>query len=147
MWLANLSAALLGLLVSALAKTEEWAVALLPIIVLPQLFLTVEVANMHTAAGRFQSVVYLMDQAGQKPREPHEWTVEIASLTTYTRPCVAMLRRPFLAADGHEHERVASRQLARAVNYGHMCACVLLSALALWIVFRLRDQSWVRSLS
>ena len=146
LWGAYLSSALLGLLVSALARTEEWAVSLLPMIVLPQILLTGQAADMHKA-GRFHSFVYLLNRTGQPQRSWQEWTVEAASFVTYTRPCVAMLRKPFLPEERIDAERLPSLRTARTVNYCHMFGCILLSGVALWLVFRVRDQLWIRSLT
>jgi ABC-type multidrug transport system ATPase subunit len=145
LWGAYLGAALLGLAVSALARTQEWAVAALPLIVLPQLLLTGEAASMEED-GRFHSVAYLVNQAGQQePRQPAEWVLELSAIPTYTRPCVALLKAPPpLQADARG--RPPSPAVARLVDVAHLVVLFLLSAVALATAFLTQERRWLRSL-
>jgi ABC-type multidrug transport system ATPase subunit len=150
LWAAYLGAALLGLTVSALVTRQEWAVAALPLIVLPQLLLTGEAADIHKE-GRFQSVAYLVNRSGQDPRTADEWAVEAASLLTFTRPCVALLKDPLRPEDPEPGAGPApqppSPAVARAADVGCLAAWVVVCGAALGLIFRLRERAWLRSLS
>jgi ABC-type multidrug transport system ATPase subunit len=145
---AYLTAVLLGLLVSALVKTQEWAVASLPLIILPQLLLTAEAADMHTPQGRFHSVAYLVNRTGQAPRHAREWAVEGASLLTFTRPCVALLKPlPVLDVPPPPAPQPPADFEVWLTDVGHQAALIVLMFAALLLVFDIRERSWLRSLN
>jgi hypothetical protein len=101
-WVAYVSALLLGLTVSALANSEEVAVAWLPVIVLPQLLLTAAATGLDEQSpqsGHFRPLPLLARQVWRDWNQPgearvlSEYVLDVASLLLYSRPAVSVLHR------------------------------------------------------
>ncbi len=96
----------LGLLISALVKSEEAAVALLPLLIMPQLLISAvgtgesekvfHVAKEHVP---FRPVVLAARNLRQL--EPSARVAELASLACYTRPAILLVKPPNAVADRH----------------------------------------------
>ena len=147
MWMclfaAYLGAAFIGLCVSALARSQEWAVAVVPLLVLPQLLLTQEATGM-TTDGRFESAYYMFDRTGQPSRTVPEWAVEACSLAMQTRPCVSLLSpvRPWDAESGRP---LAASWTPIAVNVSHALLLIVLPGALLICLVRSCEPSWLKS--
>jgi hypothetical protein len=141
LWVAYLSAMFLGLLISTVVNSQEAAVAALPMIVLPQLLLTGVVTGLTADSSRngsFDSLVLMMRKSGEEPsRGAKGWVLEVASLPTYTRPAMALLREPSV------HDPVASRGVVALVDWLHALLLLAGTATLLVAVFRLRERRWL----
>jgi hypothetical protein len=132
---AYFAAMLLGLAASAAAPTQEWAVAALPLMILPQLLLTAEATGEPARYGHFHSAAYLPD-----PTRARDWThprgTEAASLLTFTRPAAALLRAP-------PEGRPAGDWYVLLVNAIHLTSLAAVSGAVLWTVFAVRESRWL----
>jgi heme ABC exporter ATP-binding subunit CcmA len=138
LWATYLSAMFLGLLVSALAPTEEVAVAVLPLVVLPQLLLSAVASNLYwEKGGFFAPLPVLLENASEGGRGAAGWALEVASLFTYSRPALAF----FLNFEDRPSERAAG--LVEVVNWAHLLALLLASATAFVAVFLARERRWL----
>ncbi len=131
----HFAAVLAGLTVSALARSQEWAVAALPLLILPQLLLSAEATGRPAREGHFHSAAYLPGLVGQPGRTPY--ATEVASLLTLTRPAAALLR-PAPRTD------LAGKSAALGVNVLHLALLTGACAAALGLAFARRESEWLR---
>ena len=125
LWTTYAAAMFLGLSISALAPSQESAVASLPLVVLPQMLLT------RTATGLSENFQPLVKLVGELPHSAWRWTLEFVSLFTYTRPSLSLLD-----AD-REFDSVAF------VEWLHLLFLLLLTLTFLVAVFRFRERRWL----
>ncbi|HYT88666.1 MAG TPA: heme ABC exporter ATP-binding protein CcmA [Gemmataceae bacterium] len=145
LWLTYLSAMFLGLLISTLAPTEEAAVAMLPLVVLPQLLLTGVASNrVWDDGGYFHSLPVLIVDAGETDRGAAGWALEGASMMTYSRPALVF----FL----HYPENVRKGPLSglnptwvAVVNWAHLLFMLLATATAFVAFFLRRERRWLEA--
>jgi ABC-type multidrug transport system permease subunit len=138
LWLTNLSALLLGLLVSTLADTEDAAVAALPLIILPQLLLSGVVTGLDSARdGSFRSLVLLVNRAGESSRGFTGWVLELLSLVTYSRPATVLLQ------DVRGDQTPISTVGVHVIDGLHLLLLLLVTAAMLVAAFRVRERGWL----
>ncbi len=137
LWTTNLGGLLLGLLVSTLARTQEAAVAALPLLVLPQLLLSGVATNLEEKEkGRLGSLVVLVNRVRPEhelTRPAREVAVEATSLLTYSRPGVVLLHRP----------PARWRRAAQVVAWLHQTLVVLITASGLLAAFYWTERGWL----
>ncbi len=146
-WVAYLSALLLGLTISALARTEEIAVAWLPLIVLPQLLISSAASGLDEQSdrtGHFRPLPLLVRQISRdwqnpagSPRIWAEYPLDASSLFLYTRPAVSVLHDRGI--DKAEFARWRWTDGTHALVLLGGTACVLAG------VFRRRDKHWLEN--
>ncbi len=146
-WAAYLSALLLGLTISALAKTEEFAVAWLPLIVLPQLLISSAATGLDEQSprsGHFRSLPLLARQISRDWSEPAgspriwpEYALDFSSLFLYARPAVSAMHRRGI--DKAEYARWMWTDVA------HSLVLLVGTAGVLAVVFRRRDNHWLEN--
>ena len=135
LWLTYISAMFLGLLISTLAKTEDAAVACLPLVILPQLLLSgvaTEFDNRNENAGHFNSLTLL---SSSQERGFAGWLLEGTSLLTYSRPALVSLMK--------FNKTPANRTISALVNWAHLLFLLLLTATIQVAVFFRRDKLWM----
>ncbi len=150
LWITYLSGMLLGLLISALAPTEEVAVAVLPLVILPQLLLSGAAANMASVnmpAGRFNSLPVMVQLAREaKPADPThpavaDWGLVSASLLTYSRPALVF----FLYYKNENPQAPPDPTLKALIDWGHLLFLLLATATAFVAVFLRRERRWLEA--
>jgi hypothetical protein len=146
LWVTYLSAMLLGLLVSTLAPTEEVAVAVLPLVVLPQLLLTAVAAHLipNVPGGWFTSLDVLIDQAGHPARAElglGGWLLELLSLGTYSRPALVF----FLEFNENDRTSALGPRAGEVVKWAHLLVMLLATATAFVAVFLRRERRWLEA--
>lgn len=141
LWLTYLAAMLLGLAISTLSPTEEVAVAVLPLVVLPQLLLTGAAAGVLTEPGGwFRPLVHVVESVQDTDRGIGGWCLEIGSLFTYSRPASVFFLNYRTGLETRSTPGVVA-----AVNWAHLLFLVLATATALLGVFRWRERRWLES--
>jgi len=140
LWLTYLSAMFLGLLISTLAPSEEVAVAMLPLVILPQLLLTGVATNFEVPikGGHFNSLAVLFSSQAYPARGFTGWLLELTSLFTYSRPALVFL----LQFNRDDPTRTA---LAAVIDLSHLLFLLLLTATVLVVLFFRRDKLWMES--
>jgi ABC-type multidrug transport system ATPase subunit len=140
-WVTYLSGMVLGLLISTLASSQEAAVALLPLLVLPQLLLTGVATGFHAHTGgngSFGPLLQLVEKAGgNPPRGVKGWAVELASLPLYSRPATALLSEGRPAT-------TTPRRVGVLVDWLHLLFLLALTSALLVLVLRWREGQWLR---
>jgi len=140
LWLTYLSAMLLGLLISTLAPTEEVAVAVLPLVVLPQLLLSAVATDLFwTQGGYFASLPIVLERAPMRG-EVLGWLLEVLSFFTYSRPALVF----FLTFDPNPGTRVDPK-LAEVVNWAHLLFMLLATATVFVAIFLKRERRWLET--
>lgn len=138
LWVTYFSAMILGLTVSALATTEEVAVAWLPVIVLPQLLLTGVATGLGSEkSGKFESLVLLIKKAAETSRGFADWLLEGASLLIFSRPAICLLKTP--------DESGVGRGFVYFVDWLHLGFLLLIVTWALSICFPRAEIRWKQS--
>jgi len=138
-WTVYLAAVLLGLLVSAHSKSQESALAWLPLIILPQLLLSGVATGLESGSdrtGAFRSLVVLVEHSDDEPRATKGWLLEGASMFTYSRPAQALLQKPPASASD------SYKILIWFVDTLHLLLLTILTAAALVASFQRREPSW-----
>lgn len=139
LWLTYLSAMFLGLLISTLAPSQEVAVAVLPLVVLPQLLFTGVATNMHeTGAGAFNSLDTVIANTPVSRRGVLAWLLEITSLAAYTRPALV-----FLMTFTYRQGEVPPGGLSNVVTALHLTFLLVSTLTMLCLVFRRQDRRWM----
>jgi len=151
LWGCYLAALGLGLLISTLASSEEWAVAMLPLAILPQLLLTGAATDtagrwffplartwtsLTTNSSTKEDSATAAEVADAPDPDAWRWWVEGASLMTYSRPALDLLHE-----DWHDKDP-AERKLARW-DAIHLLGGILLTAALVWLLFRWRERHWL----
>jgi ABC-type multidrug transport system ATPase subunit len=139
LWVTYLTAMMLGLLISTLAPTEEVAVAILPLVVLPQLLLSAVATNMFDMQGGwFNALDVLVSQAasGRFPRRFSGWCLELASLLTYSRPALTILL-------DFKEESPLGWFWGGVVKWAHLLFMMLATATAFVALFLRRERRWL----
>ena len=138
LWTTYLAAMFLGLTVSSFFHTEEAAVAVLPLLLLPQLLLTGIASRLDSDQdGSFRSLIVWQQKASARTGFPARWTaLEVVSLATLSRPAMVLLQKvpPKLA------------RRATVFNWLHQAMMVLVTLTALLIVFHRTDRKWLERL-
>jgi hypothetical protein len=139
LWVTYLSAMMLGLLISSLAATEEVAVAVLPLIVLPQLLLSgLATDQFWKKGGWFNSLDVLIANAGNAERGFSGWLLEISSFLTYSRPALTF----FLDFDADDVSPLGSF-FGGLVKCVHLLFMLLVTATVFVAVFLRRERGWL----
>jgi hypothetical protein len=139
LWLTYLSAMLLGLLISSLARTEEVAVAFLPLVILPQLLLSGVASDLlREQAGYFNSLPVLIRLTGEGARGLAGWALEAASLFTYSRPALVF----FLNFEDRPQPPPDPDWVA-VINWAHLLVLLLATATAFVAVFGRQERRWL----
>lgn len=148
LWSAYLGAVMTGLWVSAVAKTQEWAIAFVPLLILPQLLLTKEATTM-TGERHFKSIYNLFENGGKDrngeviKKSVPEITVELLSLSLQTRPCIALLSTTISSQEKLPHS--FSRSLPMVADIVHSIVLIIAPGfLLLWTV-RIQEPYWLKS--
>jgi hypothetical protein len=165
LWGVYLAAMLGGLLVSALSRSQEAAVAALPLILLPQLTLTGvaagacpmpneiafrplalfwrstsrPIATESAAAGEEEQEDPALAGSGSplQVRTPREWVLEGCSLLTLSRPGLDLLQTVW-----PEETKLSLRKVT-AIDAAHLTLMLLLVAGALLAVFMRAERRWL----
>ncbi len=141
--LVHLCGLALALLVSAVVRSEEAAVAWLPLLILPQILISSPATGLvnwsHTDARPFRPIVVTLrhpTHAVGKPEERLSHTacvLDAASLLVYTRP--ALLAATKSKVDGWS----AGMYWA---DVAHLTVLLLLTCLGMYIAFRHAEKHW-----
>lgn len=130
LWITYAAAMFLGLSISALAPSQESAVAALPLVVLPQMFLT-QVGTGMSEQHHFLPLIELAERAGELPHSAWTWVLEFVSLLTYSRPALSLLD------DARDFD------LVTFVEWLYLLFMLLLTVTFLVAVFRGRERRWL----
>jgi hypothetical protein len=129
----------LGLLISTVAPSEEAAVAVLPLIVLPQLLLTAVSSNLtKKPGGYFHSLVVLFDKGAEGGRGVVGWLMEGLSLLTYSRPALVFFL-DFHANDAPKDGKV----VCNIINWSHVFLMLLATVTVFVALFYRRERRWL----
>ncbi len=150
----------IGLIVSAKMRTQEAAVAILPLLIMPQLLLSevgtsllktrdVQRVALRPIATGLRNAFYDLKNAAPTGTDTPErgvaaWFVDLASLAMPSRPAT-ILTAPYLSvksesAEGTDFLRSGPRdQIADAL---HLTALLIVYWWAAWWVYRRSERSW-----
>ncbi len=129
----------LGLLVSALARTEEAAVAALPLLILPQLLISA-VATQTSNDGYEQTRPFrplVVATRGLEDRSAPELVVDLLSLACLSRPAAISAERPIV--DGYG-------RWGWVADLCHLVILLLVIWLLVLLAFGWAEQRWLRLL-
>jgi hypothetical protein len=140
LWITYLSSMLLGLVISTLAPTQEVAVAVLPLVILPQLLLTGLATDLFIKPGGwFNALDILIDKASSVTRGAAGWLLEGLSLATYSRPALVF----FLEFSDNDRSRL-SPPWGDVVRWSHLVLMLLLTGTVFVAVFLRRERGWLQ---
>jgi ABC-type multidrug transport system ATPase subunit len=135
----------LGLLVSTLAKTEEAAIAALPLLIMPQILLSVVAvgeANVpHTKERAFRPLVVTLCSpgsdvdTGQSKLPATGVLVDVVSLVCYSRPATLLLESPSISGFGW---------LVGFVDFCHLTILLLGTWTVLYWAYLRAEEKWPR---
>jgi heme ABC exporter ATP-binding subunit CcmA len=147
LWLTYLASMFLGVLISTLATTEEVAVAVLPLLILPQLLLTGIATNTaRDGDGYFESLPVMLKRMDKDSRTPAGWACEGVSLATYSRPALVLLKfTPESETRPGSPAADAEARTRRIVDWSHLLLLLLLTATAFVMVFVQRERRWLEA--
>jgi ABC transport system ATP-binding/permease protein len=135
-WLTYLSAMMLGLLVSTLAPTQEVAVGLVPLLVLPQMLLTRVAAGIPKDTAYFRPLLIMAEKTAEMKDGVAAWLLEWSSLLTYARPALTLLEK----LPPEERKRP---DWIFAADWAHLLLLLLLTATTFVAVFLVRERRWL----
>ena len=135
-----------GLLASTLSRTAAAAVAVLPLLILPQLLLSAVGNGTHEEV--FNDSAEKAEELGLTPFRPlgvtlnasgeSEWNeqfLDLLSLGVFTRPAAVLARPP---------EVVDDREWVLVLDAAHLLVLLLGTCTLLWWAFRRGEESWLR---
>jgi hypothetical protein len=138
LFLTYLSALLLGLTISTISKSQQAAIGLLPIVILPQLLLTgVATGLANGRDGSFRSLVQVFSTLEQSTRGLPGWLLEVLSMAMYSRPAVSLFRTTSPA------QVSVPMFLVAAADWLHLLFLLFATAALLVRVFYNRQQRWL----
>lgn len=144
----------LGLAVSTFARTEEAAVAALPMLMLPQILLSaVATGDVKAPVTQPRAFLPIVATLSGPPGENHtgqahasedglsavQWVVDVLSLACYSRPALLVLAPVDMTGKGY----------SRGIWWGDFFHLLILSAVtygALWVGFLVEEAHWLRRL-
>ena len=141
-----------GLLVSTLVKSEIAAIAIVPLIVMPQLLVsavatgrTQEAVNAARDTGPFRPLAVTLSSlasgelgTGGPVQRITGLTMDAASLLCFSRPALLLLSSPEVP----EGMRSGVGRLFWVFDVVHLAACIGVAWLAVFAVFESRQRSW-----
>lgn len=141
--LCYLGALGMGLMLSALARTQEFAVAVLPLLIMPQLLISVvgtlqieEVYCSRREPRPFRPLMAKLTAEESLPRT--EGVLDLASLLCLTRPAVLLAAKPMpTVPDG-------LGRMFWVADFLHLLILVQLIWVFTWLAFTRAEQQWAR---
>jgi len=127
----------LGLLASTLARSEEAAVAALPLLIMPQILISALACGCsdgYDSARAFKPLV--LSLSGEAAPETAGRILDDISFLCYSRPASLML----------ELQTNSDRQWIWLGDFLHLVILLVLTWAALYIAFRLNEEKWPKLL-
>ncbi len=126
---------LLGFIISTLANSEETAIAVVPILVLPQLLLSTIAAGLKESRdGSLSSVAVILNGTEDSTRGFCGWLLELFSLAIYSRPSFSLFKT---------HSSSKNPVLIYSVDWVHLLFLLFFTASLLAIIFQIKEKHWI----
>lgn len=135
----------IGLLLSTIVRTEEQAVAALPLLIMPQILISA-IATGQVVDVFYRGPKYLQEHSGGLPflplaiklRHPHwdsviDCFLDFLSLGCLSRPASLLVNRPSAASE-----------LTLVLDFAHLCILILGTWIVTIYVFRREERKWPR---